>query len=252
MAEFWDSRPCNLRHSKEPIGSRKYFDEVESRKYFVEPHIRDFADFASWRGKSVLEVGCGIGTDAINFARAGAEYTGVELSSKSLEITRTRFQLFNLSADLIEGSAESLEENLRARKFDLIYSFGVLHHTPDLLRALNSIKALCHRDTIVKVMVYAKDSWKSHMIDMGLDQPEAQEGCPIANTYTKDELRAAFSSVGLNIVDMRQDHIFPYVIAKYLDYEYVREPWFEAMPDSMFRELEKRLGWHMLVTATLE
>ena len=62
VKEYWDQRPCNIRHSPAPIGSRQYFDEVEARKYFVEPHIPAFAQFDRWRGKKVLEIGCGIGT----------------------------------------------------------------------------------------------------------------------------------------------------------------------------------------------
>src|SRR5207344_631505 len=67
VQEYWDARPCNIRHSDKPVGSREYFDEVEKRKYFVEPHIPGFAEFARWSGKRVLEVGCGIGTDTISF-----------------------------------------------------------------------------------------------------------------------------------------------------------------------------------------
>ena len=94
---YWDARPCNVRHSTQPVGTRAYFDEVEARKYRVEPHIRSFADFARWKGKRVLEIGCGIGTDTINFARAGAEVTAVDLSPKSLEIARARADVFGLS-----------------------------------------------------------------------------------------------------------------------------------------------------------
>src|ERR1700747_3084868 len=87
---YWNARPCNIRHSPKPVGTREYFDEVEARKYFVEHHIPAFADFERWRGKKVLEIGCGIGTDTINFARHGAQVTAVDLTEKSLEVARQR------------------------------------------------------------------------------------------------------------------------------------------------------------------
>src|SRR6201987_815639 len=90
VRKYWDDRPCNIRHSPKPVGSREYFDEVEARKYMVEPHIPGFAEFEKWRGKKVLEIGCGIGTDTLNFARHGARVTSVDLSEKSLELARQR------------------------------------------------------------------------------------------------------------------------------------------------------------------
>jgi 2-polyprenyl-3-methyl-5-hydroxy-6-metoxy-1,4-benzoquinol methylase len=90
VRRYWDRRPCNIRHSPKPVGSKEYFDEVEARKYFVEPHIPGFAEFERWRGKRVLEVGCGIGTDSINFARAGAQLTAVDISGESLRIAEQR------------------------------------------------------------------------------------------------------------------------------------------------------------------
>ena len=98
VSKFWNDRPCNIRHSKEPVGSREYFDEVATRKYFVESHIPGFAQFDRWKGKKVLEIGCGIGTDSISFAKSGADLTIVELSEKSLEICRKRFEVYGLKA----------------------------------------------------------------------------------------------------------------------------------------------------------
>src|SRR5271170_3788689 len=97
VQNYWNARPCNIRHSTKPPGTAEYFNEVEQRKYRVEPHIPGFAEFERWRGKRVLEIGCGIGTDTINFARAGAHVTAVDLSEKSLEMARRRAEVFGLA-----------------------------------------------------------------------------------------------------------------------------------------------------------
>ena len=68
VKKYWDDRPCNVRHSSKEIGTKEYFDEVERKRYTAEPHIPLFADFPAWKGKKVLEIGCGLGTEGINFA----------------------------------------------------------------------------------------------------------------------------------------------------------------------------------------
>ena len=251
VQDFWNARPCNLRHSNAPVGTKQYFDEVEERKYFVEPHIPAFADFPKWAGKRVLEIGCGMGTDATNFARNGAIYTGVELSSESLNLARQRFEVFGLPGRFIEGNAEEIDQLLHGETFDLVYSFGVLHHTPSLENALSGIHTLMHPDSMFKMMVYAENSWKSAMINAGLDQPEAQYGCPIANTYTSHEIQEIMHNSGFRVQKISQDHVFPYVIEEYKKYNYVRESWFQNMPSEVFGALEKQLGWHLLITACI-
>jgi hypothetical protein len=86
------------------------------------------------------------------------------------------------------------------------------------------------------------------MIEAGYDQPEAQYGCPVAYTYTESQL---MSMIGpdFRAVSVTQDHIFPFQIEPYKSGQYIKQPWFEHMPPEIFRVLEQRLGWHLMITA---
>jgi 2-polyprenyl-3-methyl-5-hydroxy-6-metoxy-1,4-benzoquinol methylase len=261
---YWDARPCNIRHSPKPVGSRKYFDEVEARKYLVEPHIPAFADFERWRGKRVLEVGCGIGTDSINFARAGAQLTAVDLSPKSLRVAETRAEVMGVDDRIrfAQANAEELATTLAGESFDLVYSFGVVHHTPRPNRALAQMRKLVAPGGTLKLMVYHRRSWKVFWIlatqergrfwraeELVAKHTEAQTGCPVAFTYTRREARELVEASGFRVVDLGVDHVFPYRIRDYVEYRYVREPYFRWMPDPLFRQFERAFGWHLLITA---
>lgn len=250
VKQFWDDRPCNVRHSKKEIGTKEYFDEVEKKKLTAEPHIKTFSNFDEWNNKKVLEIGCGLATVGINFASHGANYTGVELSDESLKLAKQRFDVYKMQGKFFSGNAEYLSTFVPVETYDLIYSFGVIHHSPHPENIVSEIKKYMNESSILKIMLYAKDSWKNYMIESGLDQPEAQYGCPIANTYTKDQVVDLLE--GYDIISIEQDHIFPYQVEPYKRGEYIKEPWFESMPSQMFKTLEKNLGWHLLITAKLK
>ena len=250
VIDYWNSRPCNINHSDKEVGTREYFDEVEQKKFFVEPHIPGFAEYQKWKYKKVLEIGCGIGTDAINFAKHGANYVGIELSEKSLNITKRRFDVYGQDGSLYCGNSEELSKIVPVEKFDLIYSFGVIHHTPNPEKVISEIKKYMSKTSILKIMLYAENSWKKYMIDAELDQPEAQFGCPIANTYTKDDVQTLLE--GFDILSIDQTHIFPYIVEDYKKGLYNKLPWFEFMSDDVFSVLEASLGWHLLITARLD
>lgn len=251
VEKFWNDRPCNVRHSKEPIGTRKYFDQVEAKKFFVEPHIIPFSEFPKWKGKKVLEIGCGLGTMGVNFARYGADYTAVELSKESLELAKRNFEVNGLEGKFYLGNAEELSDFLPIHEtYDLIYSFGVIHHSEDPRSILLEACNFMHRDSVIKAMVYAARSWKSMMIGNGHDRFEAQNGCPIAHTYTLDLVQNTLFQDFI-VTDIEQTHIFPYSIPEYKDNVYIKEPWFKSMPPGMFEALEKELGWHLLINAEL-
>ena len=244
VRRYWDERPCNIRHSAKPVGSREYFDEVETRKYFVEPHIPGFAEFERWRGKRVLEVGCGIGTDSINFARAGAELTAVDLSSESLRIAQQRADVLGVAdrIQFIQANAEELTAAVSGTGYDLIYSFGVVHHTPRPERALAEMRALAAPAGTLKVMVYHRFSWKVLWILLAegrgtfwkLDEliakySEAQTGCPITYAYSRRQGRELVERSGFRVDELSIDHIFPYRVRDYVQYRYVQETYFRVV-----------------------
>jgi len=264
VQEYWDTRPCNIRHSTAPIGTHEYFDQVEARKYRVEPHIPGFAEFERWRGKRVLEIGCGIGTDTVNFARHGAQISSVDLSEKSIELARQRTAVYGVEdrVRFFGGNAEELSSFVPVAPYDLIYSFGVIHHTPHPDRILEQLRAYAHPGTAVKIMVYHRRSWKVLGILLGEGRgrfwklpelvarnSEAQTGCPITYTYSRREGRALVERHGFRVREIRVDHIFPYRIKDYVQYRYVKEFYFRWMPRPLFRALERRLGWHLCLTA---
>ena len=181
--KFWNDRPCNIKHSNKEIGTKEYFVEVTNRKYLVESHIIDFANFKNYDNKTVLEVGCGIGTAAQSFIEHGAIYTGIDLSDKSVELANKRLTVFNLKGTIYKSNIEELN-NVNDTQFDLIYSFGVLHHTPNIEKSIKNIYNMLKPGGEFKLMLYAKNSWKYFEIIEGLDQYEAQSGVPIANVYT--------------------------------------------------------------------
>src|SRR5438067_5946527 len=161
VRDYWDARPCNIRHSTAEVGTRQYFDEVEARKYFVEPPIPRLAGYDRWKGKRVLEIGCGIGTDTVQFARAGALVTAVDLSKRSLELTRQRLSVYGLSAQLYQADVEDLSTSVPISEYDLVYSFGVLHHTPHPERAIAQLRRYMGAESLLKIMLYHRWSWKA-------------------------------------------------------------------------------------------
>jgi 2-polyprenyl-3-methyl-5-hydroxy-6-metoxy-1,4-benzoquinol methylase len=263
VQEYWNSRPCNIRHSTKAVGSKEYFDEVEARKYMVEPHIPRFAEFERWRGKRVLEIGCGLGTDTINFARHGARVTAVDLSEKSLELARTRAAVFGLQDQIqfYAGNAEELSKTVPVEAYDLIYSFGVIHHTPHPDAVLEEVRKYERPGTMVKIMVYHRRSWKVLWIlltegrgqfwrlnQLIATNSEAQTGCPITYSYNRKEGRELLERHGLEVKEVGVDHVFPYRIADYVKYKYVREWYFRWMPAGMFHVFERQFGWHLCLT----
>jgi ubiquinone/menaquinone biosynthesis C-methylase UbiE len=154
---FWQTNPCGVKFADAEPGTRHFYELVEAHRYGTEWHIPSAADFAGTRGLKVLEIGCGLGTDGAQFAKAGADYTGVDLTSAAVELSRKHFELFNLPGNFQTADAEKLD--FADASFDLVYSHGVLHHTPDTAKAIREIHRVLRPGGRAIVMLYHRNSY---------------------------------------------------------------------------------------------
>jgi SAM-dependent methyltransferase len=154
---FWQANPCGTKFTDAAPGTRLFYERVEEHRYAKEWHIPAAAGFDDASGLRVLEVGCGLGTDGAQFARAGADYTGVDLTEAAIELARRRFELFELPGTFRTADAENLD--FPSESFDLVYSHGVLHHTPDTERAVREVHRVLRKGGRAVVMLYHRDSY---------------------------------------------------------------------------------------------
>ena len=155
--EFWTSYQPGFRVTDAKVGTERFFRDVELDRYAHEPHIPDVVRFVDWRGRDVLEAGCGIGTDGARFARAGARYTGLDFSPTALDLARRRFALAGLSGSLVEGSVTDLP--FTDESFDLVYSNGVIHHIPQTEQAVREFHRVLRPGGTALVMLYHRRSF---------------------------------------------------------------------------------------------
>ncbi len=160
VRSYWEAEPCGSLATSAPEGTREYYDQLERRRYQLEPFIRRFAGFESSAGQQVLEIGVGLGTDHIQFARAGAELHGIDLTERGVELVGRRLALEGLSSELRVADAEALP--FEDDRFDVVYSWGVLHHTPDTARAITEAVRVTRPGGRICIMVYSRHAWVSY------------------------------------------------------------------------------------------
>jgi ubiquinone/menaquinone biosynthesis C-methylase UbiE len=160
VAKYWNKRACGTGVTAANKFSRQYFDDIEDYRYRVEPEIFSFAQFTRYRGQRVLEVGVGAGTDFIQWVRAGALAYGIDLTEEGVEHVKHRLNVYGLSAEEVRvADAENIP--YKDEFFDLVYSYGVIHHSPDTIRALEELIRCTKVGGSIKFMVYNKYSWNT-------------------------------------------------------------------------------------------
>ena len=210
---FWEREPCGSSLAEAAEGTPDFFAEVERSRADLEPFIADYADFEGTAGSRMLEIGVGLGTDLVRFARAGARVTGVDLTEHSVRLVRRRLELEGLEGDVRVADAEALPFEDGA--FDKVYSWGVLHHTPDSGRAILEALRVLRPGGEVCIMLYARRSWVAWgmwvrhgplsgrpfrgVSDVLAHHMESQG----TKAYTVRELRLAFAP----LEDLRVEHV---------------------------------------------
>jgi ubiquinone/menaquinone biosynthesis C-methylase UbiE len=209
VRDYWETHPPGPWYTAKPKGGREYFDEITRHRYgHMYRYLPEAFELYRHPGERVLEVGCGIGTDGLEWARGGARYVGLDLTREAVGQARQRFGLYDQPQRFLQGDAENLP--FRDASFDVVYSFGVLHHTPDTQRAIDEVHRVLRPGGRALIMLYHKHSYGyyftfmfrqgilglellRHTMDEVLNRhAEYKDRAPIVRVYTRREARALF------------------------------------------------------------
>jgi ubiquinone/menaquinone biosynthesis C-methylase UbiE len=253
VREFWDSGPCGTRYLDEATD----FESHSRARYALEPYIYDFAQFPSARGLRVLEVGVGMGADYLQWVKAGAKATGVDLSPVSLEQARRRCELAGYKADLRVADAENLP--FAAGTFDLLYSYGVMHHSPNTERCIQEAFRVLKPGGTLKIMLYHHPSltgamlWLRYGVLRGQTLRQTvyeQLESPGTKTYTQAEVRGmlrAFDDVQIQQFFSPGDLLLNHPSQRFKSWFY-RLLW-KLYPRFLARKFGKVFGLFLLISA---
>lgn len=256
---LWGADPCGGAVGGAE-GSREFFQAVDRDRYVsYAPWLPPAAGFNEFQGRRLLEIGCGMGTDLASFARGGAEVFAVDLTTRHLNIARQRLETENRSVRLVRSDGESLP--FPDRSFDVVYSFGVLHHTPGTEAAVDevwrvlkpggkAIVALYHRNSVFYwfYTILLRGVLKAGLVRSGyrrlvadIEQHAHTDALPLVKVYSRrdmNKLFARFRSVDTEVHHLEPGH-FSYLA-----------PVVRRLPDGWLDRASNRLGWYVFAKAT--
>jgi len=256
--EQWSADPAGAVYGGEhEVGTREFFDEVERHRYTVyAPWMPEVMGFNEFAGARLLEVGCGMGTDLLQFARGGAKVTGVDLTPRSIEISRQHLSVYGEGGDFAISDCETLA--FADESFDVVYSNGVLHHTPDTAAAVREVHRVLRPGGQARVMLYHRGSlgyWGEIILRHGIRRGELLHGNSPANIMSKYvEFNQGGGNPLVKVYSRREAReLFSMFREVQVQVEQLTRPEFyflgRIIPEGVFRRLQRSIGWNVIISA---
>ena len=238
---YWNQHIHDLEITTHPVGTPGFFSDLDQYHFEKLHHLPRLVDFNGWRGKRVLEVGCGAGTDLARFARGGAIVTGVDLSASAIELARKNFEQQGLHADLREADGERLP--FADNTFDLVFAHGVVQYTPDGKQLVEECRRVLKPGGEAVFQVYNRVSWLNALSKL-MKVPLEHEDAPVLRKYSIGEFREMLRSFAtVRIVEER----FPVKSRLHKGWKGLAfNTFFVGTFNALPRAMVKRYGWHLL------
>jgi SAM-dependent methyltransferase len=242
---YWNTRIHDLSVTTQPVGTKAFFDELEDYRFDKLEYLPRLVNFAGYRGVRLLEVGCGVGTDLVRFAKGGALVTGIDLAEQAVELCRR-----NLAANGVSGAVQVMNGERMTyadSTFDVVYAHGVLQYTADPHVMVREIHRVLKPGGHAIVMVYNRYSWLSFMSRLSHVDLE-HDDAPVFAMFSRQEFEALLQSFRFFKITPER---FPVPSRlhqgwKAVVYNQLFVPAFNLIP----RPLIRSLGWHLMATAT--
>ena len=241
VRNYWNEHIHDLEISREAPGSRAFFADLDQYHFEKLHHLLRLVDFDGYRGKRVLDVGCGAGTDLVRFAKGGALVSGVDISPSAVALARQNFSQQSLEADLREADGEHLP--YADGTFDLVFAHGVLQYTPDSRALVEECRRVLKPGGDAIFQVYNRISWLNALSKV-MKVPLEHEDAPVLGRYSASEFRAMLTGFReIRIVEER----FPVKSRLHGGWKgFAFNTMFVGTFNALPRGLVRRFGWHLL------
>jgi SAM-dependent methyltransferase len=192
---YWNAHIHDLEITRHPVGSAGFFRDLDAYHFEKLHHLLRLVDFQAWRGRDVLDVGCGAGVEVVRFARAGARVTGIDLSEQAIALTGQNLAHQGLAARLVVADGEALP--LASASMDFVYAHGVVQYTAHDRQLVEECRRVLRPGGTAMFQVYNRRSWL-HLLSRVMKVPLEHEDAPVLGRYSLSEFRRlldGFSSV---------------------------------------------------------